>query len=329
MTTETTPAMQEVPTGMTEDAAASELLKRWGASEDTPQEEEAEEAAEESQTEEVTSETEEESAEEEPQESEEVEIDVAGEKIKLPAVAAEVARKVEAKVKEIEAGATRKFQEASELRKVAEAQTEHAKQIGQLSQQEVDLLADARTIDRRLQHILSIDVNALHEQDPATLARLTAEAQQLQFARQRVDQALQEARGQKQVKVQEQEASRFKYLSEWSQKNIKGWSDEYSQTLLEFSVKELGADPNTLRSVMSEPVLKALDLAYKGWKVQTAVPKDKQVVATKTLKPGSTGQVKTNAQATAVTATRRLAQTKSVEDAAAALLARSNAKKRR
>jgi hypothetical protein len=320
--------MQEVPTGMTEDAAASELLKRWGADDDTPTEETTEDQSEESQTDEVTSETEED-AEEQTQESEDVEIDVAGEKIKLPAVAAEVARKVEAKVKEIEAGATRKFQEASELRKVAEAQTEHAKQIGQLSQQEVDLLADARTIDRRLQHILSIDTSALYEQDPAQLARLTAEAQQLQFARQRVDAALQEARGQKQVKVQEQEASRFKYLSEWSQKNIKGWSDEYSQTLLEFSVKELGADPNTLRSVMSEPVLKALDLAYKGWKVQTAVPKDKQVVATKTLKPGSAGQVKTNAQATAVTAMRRLAQTKNVDDAVAALLARSNAKKRR
>lgn len=312
---------------MNEAEAASEILKRMGVGSEPPANGEPEDEPQQTEPEEGAPKAEDE-PEEQPEESEDVEIDVAGEKIKLPAVAAEVARKVEAKVKEIEAGATRKFQEASELRKVAEAQTEHAKQIGQLSQQEVDLLADQRTIDRRLQQILSLDTTALYEQDPAQLARLTAEAQQLQFAKQRVEAALQQAQGQKQAKVQEHEATRFKYLSEWSQKNIKGWSDEYSQTLLEFSVKELGADPNTLRSVMSEPVLKALDLAYKGWKVQTAVPKDKQVVATKTLKPGATGQTKSSALQAVESANRRFGQTKKVDDAAAAILARMNAKRR-
>jgi hypothetical protein len=312
---------------MTEDAAASELLKRWGANDDAPSE--TEESAE-TDTEQADEATQGEAQEEESevQASDEVEIDVAGEKIKLPAVAAEVARKVEAKVKEIEAGATRKFQEAAELRKVAESQTEHAKQLTQLSHQEVELLADQRTIDRRLQQLLTLDTSALYESDPAQLARLTAEAQQLQFAKQRVEQALQQTRDQKTGKASEAEQVRMAYLTDWSKKNIKGWSDEYSQTLLEFSVKELGADPQALRQVMSEPVLKALDLAYRGWKVHTTDPKTKQVVATKTLKPGSAGQMKTNAEATAVTAMRRLAQTRSVDDAAAALLARSNAKRR-
>lgn len=327
MSEATTPAAPEVQQGISEDQAASELLKRWGASEDTPPVEETTEEAEESDGQEATTETTEE-AEEEPQASEEVEIDVAGEKIKLPAVAAEVARKVEAKVKEIEAGATRKFQEASELRRVAEAQTEHAKQIGQLSQQEVDLLADSRTIDRRLQQILSIDTNALYEQDPAQLARLTAEAQQLQFTKQRIEQSLKQVQDQKQGKLTEAETAKFKYLNDWSAKNIKGWSEDYSQALLEFSVKELGADPQALRNVMSEPVLKALDLAYKGWKVQHTDPKGKQVTSTKTLKPGASGQAKSSAQQAVETANRRFGQTKKVDDAAAAILARMNAKRR-
>lgn len=325
----TTPQDGEVAQGISEDQAVSELLKRMGAQEvDASTEPEDQPEPSDDQPEGDDPKKEPEDEPEEP-ESEEIEIDVAGEKFKLPAALKEHAEKIQAKAKEVEAGATRKFQEAAETRKFAETQIEHAKQIGQLSQQEVDLLADARTIDRRLQQLLSIDTSALYESDPAQLARLTAEAQQLQFARQRVEQALQDAQGQKQVKVQEQEASRFKYLTEWSQKNIKGWSDDYSQTLLEFSVKELGADPQALRNVMSEPVLKALDLAYRGWKVQTTDPKAKQVATTKTLKPGAVGQVKTNAQATAETAMRRLAQTKSVDDAAAALLARAGAKKRR
>lgn len=323
----TTPAAPEVQQGMSEEAAASELLKRWGASDDTPVVGEQTEETEEPEAPEATPETEEETVEE-PDESSDIEIDITGEKFKVPKAIEEVARRIEAKAKDVESGAMRKFQEASDLRKVAEAQTETAKQLSQVSQQELDLRADKRTIERRLQQILSVDTTALYEQDPAQLARLTAEAQQLQFTLQRVDQAIAQASDQKQAKLTESETARFKYLNDWSQKNIKGWSEDYSQTLLEFSVKELGADPQALRNVMSEPVLKALDLAYKGWKVQQTDPKAKQVTSTKTLKPGASGQAKSVAQAKAETAMRRFAQTKSVDDAAAALLARSSAKKR-
>lgn len=329
MTQETTPAQQEVQAGMTDEQAASELLKRWGGTEQTPPEEDQPEEAEQTEADQVKPEAEDD-AEEVTEESEEIEIDVAGEKIKVPAAAAEVARKVEAKVKEIEAGATRKFQEAADHRKFADAQIERASAIAQLSQQEVDLLADQRTIDRRLQQLLSIDTSALYESDPASLARLTAEAQQLQFAKQRVDGALQQARDQSKAEKGKAESARLTHLQDWAKKNIPTWTDDYSQTLLEFSVKELGADPQALRNVMSEPVLKALHLAYKGWKVQNTDPKAKQVPSgTKTLKPGAAGNTKSNAQATADTAMRRLAQTNSTDDAVAALLARSNVKKRR
>jgi hypothetical protein len=312
---------------MSEEAAASEILKRMGVGSEPPADGDAEGDPQEPESDEDAPETDGE-PEEDPEESEDVEIDVAGEKYKLPAKVAEQAKTIEAKVKEIEAGATRKFQEAAELRKVAEAQTEHARQIAQLSQAEVDLLADQRTVERRLQQLLSLDTSALYESDPAQLARLTAEAQQLQFAKQRIDAQLSQTREHSKAKAGEAETVRMTYLGEWAKKNVKGWSEDYSQTLLEFSVKELGADPQALRGVMSEPVLRALDLAYRGWKVQTTDPKTKQVVATKTLKPGATGQTKTSAQQTADTANRRFAQTKKVDDAAALILARMNARKR-
>lgn len=329
---ETTPS-GEVQPGITEDQAASELLKRWGATEQTPAEEEQPEEPEQTEApdEEAKPEAEEE-AEEAPEESEEVEIDVAGEKYKLPAQLAEQAKVIEARVKEIEAGATRKFQEAAELRKVAEAQTEHAKQIAQLSQAEVEHLADLRTIDRRLQQLASMDINAIAESDPAMLARLTAESQQLQFARGRVMDAVQQTRAANAQATTKADAERVAKLQSWAEKNIKGWGEDHDKALLDFGVKTLGMDQRTLMDIVlkgGEASLRLIDYALKGWKVQTTDPKAKQVVATKTLKPGAAGQTKSNAQATAETAMRRLAQTKNVEDAVAALLARSNAKAKR
>lgn len=329
MSAETTPAMPEVDSGMSEADAASEILKRMGVGNESPTEDEPEEETPSEEGQEATPDEEGE-PEEEAEESDDIEIDVAGEKYKLPAALTEQAKTIEAKVKEIEAGATRKFQEASDLRKVAETQTEHAKQLAQLSQAEVDLLADARTVERRLQQIMSIDTSALAAQDPVQLAQLTAEVQRLQYAQAQIAANLQQARDQSKAKAGEAEQTRMNYLGEWSKKNIPGWSAEYSQTLLEFSVKELGADPAALRNVMSEPVLKALHLAYKGWKVSTTDPKAKQQVApSKTLKPGASGQAKTKAQQGAETANRRFGQTKKVDDAAEAIFARMQARQRR
>jgi ABC-type transporter Mla MlaB component len=327
MTQETTPQVAEVDAGISEEQAASEILKKMGVGNEPPAEEQPQEDAPEQEPEEGKPESEDE-PEGEPEESEDVEIDVAGEKFKLPAALKEVATTVEAKVKEIEAGATRKFQEAAETRKVAEAQLEQAKAIAQVSEQELDLLANQRTIQARLQQILSIDSNALAEQDPVTLTKLNAELMRLQAANQQIDAALQQTRSTRKQKEDEAVGLRLNHLADWSKKNIPGWSDDYSQTLFEFSVKELGADPQALRNVMSEPVLKALHLAYKGWKVQTTDPKTKQVQSTKTLKPGGSGQSKTQAQQAVETANRRLGQLKNVDSAAAALLARANAKRR-
>jgi hypothetical protein len=313
---------------MTEEAAASELLKRWGANDDTPPPKDgATEDEPDPQADEATAD-EGEDEDDPSEESDDIEVDVAGEKFKLPKVLAEQAQRIEAKVKEIEAGATRKFQEAAEVRKVAESQIEHAKQLTQLSAQEVELHADLRMVDRRLQQIMSFDTNALGDSDPVALTKLTAEFNQLQMARQQIAGRLGEVKAQSQTAKSENQQAHFSRLNEYAGKHIKGWSEDYSRTLHEFSVKELGADPDALRNVMSEPVLKALDLAYRGWKVQTATPLRKQVTATKTLKPGAVGQSSNRAQQSVETANKRLGQTGKVDDAAAALLARMNAKRR-
>lgn len=308
---------------MTEDQAASALLSKWTQEEPPEEEETAEPEAE--QTDEVDAEADEE-AETEPQESDEVEIDVAGEKFKLPPAIAEQAKRIEAKVKEIEAGTTRKFQEAAEIRKVAEADIQSAQKLKQIAIEQSDLIADHKMVTRRLEALEKIDVNALAESDPVALTKINAEYNQLTAAKQRIEAAYQQAIAKETEESTQQQQQRMTRLNDYATKNIKGWSDAYSQTLLEFSVKQLGADPAELRKVLSEPVLKALDLAYRGWKVQNTDPKAKQVQATKTLKPGAV-QVQQSAKAEVEKAAKRLRQTGSLDDAAALLLSRSKFRK--
>lgn len=323
MTQETTPQVGEVEASYSEDSAASELLKRWGANPET-EEEATEEVQEPEQTEEVDAQPEE-STEDEPEEGDDIEIDVAGEKFKLPTVLAEQAKRIEAKVKEIEAGTTRKFQEAAEIRKVAEAKLQQVDQLQKFATENAELLADHRSITKRMAALESLDASQL---DAEQLARLNHEYMQLGNAKQRIEGAYQ-ANYQKSTEArQNAQAAELTRLNGWATKNVEGWSDDYSQTLMDFAVKELGADPDALRSMVSEPVIKALHLAFQGHKVKSAKPQNKQVLNTKTLKPGAGGQMKTNAAKQVESATARLKRSGSADDAAQLLLARSNVRKR-
>src|SRR5687768_12713235 len=116
--------------GLTEDQGVSKLLEKWSAKEKAPQspQEKPEQTAEtppeeETEVEQPEGQTQTEETPEEEPAAGEIEIDVGGAKFKAPAAVAETFRQVEAKVKEIEAGATRKFQEASDLRKAVELQS--------------------------------------------------------------------------------------------------------------------------------------------------------------------------------------------------------------
>lgn len=323
MSQETTPAVQEVEPSFTEDGAAEELLKRWG-SEDPAEDEAKDEPEQQEQTEEVDA-PEQEEAEEESEESDEVEIDVAGEKFKLPTVLAEQAKRIEAKVKEIEAGTTRKFQEAAELRKVAESRIQQADQLQKFALETADLHADHRAITKRLQALANLDASQL---DGEQLARLNHEYMQLNNAKERVEAAFVDTQKKTNEVREKAQAQEMQRLDGWAKKEISGWSDKYSEDLLGFAINVLGADAVALRAVISEPVIKALHLAYQGHKVQSAKPNTKQVLSTKTLKPGAGGQMKTNAAKQAETASGRLKRSGSVDDAASLLLARSNIRKR-
>jgi hypothetical protein len=320
----------EVASGITEDQAASEMLKRWGVEDKEPKptpEGETPEEPEEPEATEATPEPEEE-PEQEPEESGEVEIDVAGEKFKLPAALKETAEKVQAKAKEVEAGATRKFQEAAEVRKAAEARAEQVERMTKIAQAQADLLADHKFVVRRLAQYEQINVHEMAQTDPAQLTRINAEVQQLLIARQRIEQGLQQAASDYDAEMTKERQARVQSLHEYASKNIKGWGPEADRNLNEY-LGGKGIERETmLRFLEQEPkLLTILEEAVYGQKVRTAAP-HKAPPKSQTLKPGGAGVAKTSAQQTAETANRRFAQTKTVDDAAAAILARAQARKR-
>lgn len=328
----------EVASGITEDQAASEMLKRWGATEDdssqgqsnddaSPNSDDAQGGGDDQSQDDGQSDDQQGDGNSD-EESGEVEIDVAGEKFKLPAALKETAEKVQAKAKEVEAGATRKFQEAAEVRKAAEARAEQVERMTKIAQAQADLLADHKFVVRRLAQYEQINVHEMAQTDPAQLTRINAEVQQLLIARQRIEQGLQQAASDYDAEMTKERQARVQSLHEYASKNIKGWGPEADRNLNEY-LGGKGVERETmLRFLEQEPkLLTILEEAVYGQKVRTAAP-HKTPPKSQTLKPGGAGVAKTSAQQTAETANRRFAQTKTVDDAAAAILARANARKR-
>lgn len=321
----------EVATGMTEDQAASELLKRWAAKDEKPEPStEGEQPAEPETPEapEATTDAPEEETEAKPEESGDIEIDVAGEKFKLPASLKELGEKVQAKAKEVEAGATRKFQDAADLRKAAEARAEQVDRMSKIAQAQAELLADHRMVMRRMQAYEQINVQEMSQNDPARLTAINAEYNQLSAAKTRLEAAYQKAVGDYDAETKQAKQARMQSLHEYASKNIKGWGNDADRNLNEY-LGAKGIERETMLTFLEqEPkLLSILEEAVFGQKVRTAQPQKTPPKPT-TLKPGTTGQTKTSAQQLADTAKRRLSQTGKVDDAAAALLARMNSRKR-
>lgn len=322
----------EVATGMTEDQAASALLKQWGATDEdasTDADDEADESNDEQADEAIDSEDDD--SDEQADESGDIEIDVAGEKFKLPPAVAEQAKRIEAKAKEVEAGATRKFQEAADLRKAAELTATQATQQQHFNQAQTQLLGDHALVMRRMQLIEQMDMGALAESDPVQLTRINAEYNQLRTAKERIEGAYGRAQhlfGQDQQKVKEQ---RYQAAADFAKANIKDWATDGGKRLAAYAMGR-GLAPADVENLLSQDprLVLILDDAAYGARVRGAKPdQNKRVAAAnKTLKPGAGGQSKTNATSNADKAKARLAKTGSVNDAALALLARSNAKRK-
>lgn len=325
-----TEATQETG-GLTEQQAVDEMLSRWGAVEKPAAADRAapvEEPSEEPEQTDPRAETlqsdapAEEEAAEEPDDGED-EIDVGGQKFKYPKALNETFQQVQAKVKEIEAGATRKFQEAADLRKAVEAQNQAVVQLQKVAEANADLIADHRWVARRMQQLEAIDINSV---DTEALTRLNAEYNQLQATKTRIEAQY----GQNVQKMREEETKALAAKREHAEKvlsaRVKGWSPEHAKKLSEYAISR-GAPPEALQGISEAWMVEILDDAAYGHAMRNQKPLvTKRVAETpKTLTSGSSG-TKSATVAKVQSAEARFKKSHSVDDAAMLLLARSQAK---
>lgn len=323
---QTTP-QGEVSTGLTEDQAVAQILGRWGVTDEPRTEaapEEPQEEAQAEQTEQVDAEVSEEPSEETGEEDE-AEIDVAGEKFKVPAQFKDTAQRIQAKAKEVEAGATRKFQEAAELRKSAETQLESVKQLQKLATVHADVIADHKMVAKRLQQLESIDIQ---NTDSDTLTRLNAEYNQLQAASRRLEQQLAKSAEEMQAEESKAVQAKLAHANEVLKTRIKGWGPEKAKSLTEYAISR-GAPPEALSGITDAWMVEILEDAAYGRQMREhkSTAEKRVALAPKTLKPGASGKT-TPSVVKAEQAMQRVKQTGSIQDAAMALLSRSQARKK-
>lgn len=312
---------------LTEEQGVNELLERWKVKpaaekvetrHDEGQEEGGEQRAEVEQPE---GDAEADDAFEQPGE---IEIDVGGAKFKAPAAVAETFKQVEAKVKEIEAGATRKFQEAADLRKANEIERQALAQLQKVAMENADLLADHRMVARRMQQLEAVDVQ---NTEPDVLTRLNAEYNQLQATRTRIEHQY----GQNVQKMRDEEGkalqAKLEHADRLLSSQIKGWGPERQKQLAEYAVSR-GAPADALKSVTEAWMVAILDDAAYGHAMRTRKPTDKRVTEpVKTLAPGASG-AKSATVAKADAAMKQFKKSGSLDDAVTALLARSHTRRK-
>jgi hypothetical protein len=308
---------QEIPESLTEQQATDELLKRWTSKNEGP-EAESDEPEEEPQPQGDEEPT------EEPEEAtpEDVEIDVGGAKFKAPKALEETFRQVESKVKEIEAGATRKFQEAADLRKSVEAEKRAVAELQKVAHENAAILGDHAMVSRRLAAIEAVDIASA---DEGALVRLNAEYNQLQAAKRRIEEQYQ----QNVVRAREEESKAVRARQEHAEKllstHVKNWGPARQKELAEYAMSR-GAPAEAISQITEAWMVQILDDAQYGRQMRDAKPELKRVSEpSKTLKPSGSGSKQSTLKATDAAAKAK--KTGSVDDAVMALLARSKVRK--
>lgn len=318
---------------MSEDDAAQALLSRFQqkaepATSEEPKEDdnaestdvEAEQAGE--ATAEATTEVDESESE--------VELDVAGEKFKLPAKLAEHAERIQSKVKDLERGAQSKFSEAAEIRKAAEAERQQIAELRKLVEARAPVLGEYQAVTAQLQGLQGIDLASLSDTDPVTAQKALAQMMQLQQKQAALVGKLRQADAefsQKEAQVKSERASKGK---EHLDKAIPGgWTAERRQAVTEY-VSQRGLSAEAVEAANYDPVL--VEVLYKAAQWDSLQAKKPEInkranEAPKTLRPNAAGSTQSVQRANTEKAIQAHKKVGNLESAAAAILARARIRK--
>jgi len=228
-------------------------------------------------------------------ESEDEELDVEGEKYRVPKTLAE-------RIKELQQGSlrqddyTRKTQTVAEQARAYEARAQELAAREQFQQQHIQAVAKVMAIDERLEQFSKLDWNAIDNADPVQSMKLARQMQELQQQRASIVSGAQQAQQQQTLAMQQATARQREQDLQMLTREIKGFgTPEVTKSLIESGMK-LGYKPQELENMTDPRAMKAFDIVDKYYKLiakQTAEskPKPAEVKPIPRVSPGS-GAVK-------------------------------------
>jgi hypothetical protein len=162
----------------------------------------------------------------------------------------------------MQADYTRKTQEVAEQRKAIEAAQQQFQAQRQFEQQNLDIVADLRAMDREMAQLSQVNLQQLSDHDPVQAQKLMVRLQQLQTARGQAAHALTQ-RHQAFTQAQQQEAAR--QLEEGQkvlQRDIPGWGPELAQKLTAFALAN-GYTQAEVAAIRSPAMVRSLYREYQ------------------------------------------------------------------
>lgn len=188
----------------------------------------------------------------EPEDDESEEVDFDGEKYKVPKALKDAFLR--------QADYTRKTQEVAEARKTfeAERQTFH-----QANAAELQARAQLVAIDQQIAHFQRIDWDTWEQQDPFEAQKGWRQFQQLQNGRGQAAGQIAQLAQHRQVQTQQETARRLGEGRAVLARDIKGWSPQLAETLLDHGVRQYGFKRGEIEEFSDPRMVKVLHDAFQ------------------------------------------------------------------
>lgn len=218
--------------------------------------------------------------ESQPDESDEEELELDGQKYKIPKALKPLVM--------MQSDYTQKTQQLAEQRRSLEAQQA---QTQQTIQQNIDDIATIRQIENRVNYLSQVDFRALSDNDPLQAQQLFIELQQLKDTKQNVINNISQREQQRQQLAQQQQQQLLEQGNATLAKELPGWGKDLAVKIMTFAQNDLGFSPQELQQVTDPRIVKALHAAMVGQQVlkkQTgAKPKNAEAKPVRTVGKGS------------------------------------------
>jgi hypothetical protein len=179
---------------------------------------------------------------------------------------------------------TKKTQEVASQRKELEQRAEALQQQAQADEQEMQARAAVTIIDEQMKAYQNINWQAWEEQDFVAAQRGWREFQQMKDLRQNAVNEFNQRYQARTARAQQEIAKRQQETAEYAAKNIKGYTPEVEDKMLDLAARKLQIDKGQVKQMLSPAYVDLLHLAWLGEQALSKTVPPKPQPATEPLK---------------------------------------------